>query len=72
MSGDESDEEEGEGESKAEVTLKMKQAMLEEEKQALLQNKEMLDEVRTLFDKNLECDPSYWLKKGFYCPLLNF
>ena len=50
VSGDESEEEEGEGENRAEVTLKMKQAMLEEEKQALLQNKELLDEVRTLFD----------------------
>ena len=47
VSGDESEGEEGEGESRAEVTLKMKQALLEEEKQALLQNKELLDEVRT-------------------------
>ena len=45
VSGDESEGEEGEGESRAEVTLKMKQAILEEEKQALLQNKELLDEV---------------------------
>ena len=47
VSGEESEGEEGEGENKAEVTLKMKQAMLEEEKQALLQNKELLDEVST-------------------------
>ena len=50
VSGDESEGEEGEGESRAEVTLKMKQAILEEEKQALLQNKELLDEVSALFD----------------------
>ena len=48
MSGDESDDEDREGDNRAEVTLKMKQAMLEEEKQALLQNKELLDEVRAL------------------------
>ena len=50
VSGDESEGEEGEGERRAEVTLKMKQAMLEEEKQALLQNKELLDEVSALFN----------------------
>ena len=41
----EGEEEEGGGGEKAEVNLKMKQALLEEEKQALLQNKELLDEV---------------------------
>ena len=46
MSGEESEGEEGEGGDKAELTLKMKQAILEEEKQALMQNKELLDEVR--------------------------
>ena len=47
VSGGESEGEEGDGEGgdRAEVTLKMKQALLEEEKQALMQNKELLDEV---------------------------
>ena len=49
VSGEESEEEEGEAEGgdRAEVTLKMKQALLEEEKQAVLQNKELLEEVHT-------------------------
>ena len=48
VSGEESDgEEEGEEGASGDRGLKMKQAMLEEEKQALLQNKDMLDEVST-------------------------
>ena len=47
VSGEESEGEEGEAEGgdRVEVTLKMKQALLEEEKQAVLQNKELLEEV---------------------------
>lgn len=44
VSGDESGEEEGEG-SGGEVNLRAQQQQLEAEKQAILQNKELLDEV---------------------------
>lgn len=49
MSGEESEGEEEDGENRADMTLKMKQAMIEEDKQALLQNKELLDEVCASF-----------------------
>ena len=46
VSGEESEgEEEGEEGASGDRVLKMKQAMLEEEKQSLLQNKDMLEEV---------------------------
>ena len=46
VSGEESEgEEDGEEGASGDRVLKMKQAMLEEEKQALLQNKDMLEEV---------------------------